>query len=110
MIVTRDTQLVRDPNLPPHLFVTSNGFRDQLREVAAVVPLAGGAAFSRCVECNESLSLVERDVARERVPPYVFESQKQFWACPSCHRFYWPATHHARMREELAAMGFQASA
>jgi len=109
MIVTRDTRLVRDPNLPPHLFVRADRFRDQLRELAAAVPLAGGEAFSRCVECNEPLASVEREAARERVPAYVFETQGRFWTCPSCHRFYWPATHHARMREELASLGFGAA-
>jgi hypothetical protein len=110
VIVTRDTRLVRDPNLPPHLFVRADRFRDQLREVAAAVPLAAGEAFSRCVECNEPLTSVGREAARERVPPYVFETQDRFWTCPSCHRFYWPATHHARMREELASLGLERSA
>jgi uncharacterized protein with PIN domain len=108
VIVTRDTRLVRDPNLPPHLFVRADRFRDQLREVAAAVPLAAGEAFSRCVECNEPLTSVGREAARERVPPYVFETQDRFWTCPSCHRFYWPATHHARMRDELASLDLKA--
>jgi uncharacterized protein with PIN domain len=105
MIVTRDTRLVRDPELPPHVFVTSDHFREQLREVAAAVPLVADAAFSRCVECNRPLADVARDDVRERVPPYVYETQTRFWTCPACHRVYWPATHHARMREELAALG-----
>jgi uncharacterized protein with PIN domain len=109
MIVTRDTRLVRDPELPPHVFVTSDHFREQLREVAAAVPLAAGAAFSRCVECNRPLADVARDAVRERVPPYVYETQPRFWTCPACRRVYWPATHHARMREELAALGIAAS-
>jgi uncharacterized protein with PIN domain len=109
MIVTRDTRLVRDPELPPHVFVTSDHFREQLREVAAAVPLAAGAAFSRCVECNRPLADVARDAVRERVPPYVYETQRRFWTCPACRRVYWPATHHARMREELAALGITAS-
>jgi uncharacterized protein with PIN domain len=69
MIVTRDTRLVRDPELPPHVFVTSDHFREQLREVAAAVPLAADAAFTRCVECNRPLADVARDAVRERVRP-----------------------------------------
>jgi hypothetical protein len=105
MILTRDTRLVRDPNLPPHVFVTSDHFRDQLRQVAAAVPLERGTAFSRCVECNRELVALERAAARDRVPPYVFETQPRFWTCPSCARPYWPATHQAHMRAELAALG-----
>ena len=105
LILTRDTQLVRDPNLPPHLFLRSDRFRDQLREVAATVPLARGASFTRCVECNAALRDVPRDSVQGRVPPYVLETQERFWTCPACHRVYWPATHHARMRAELVALG-----
>jgi len=42
------------------------------------------------------------------VPPYVYETQRRFWTCQGCHRVYWPVTHHARMREELAALGLAA--
>ncbi len=110
MILTRDTRLLRDAELPPHVFVRSDRFRDQLREVAAAVPLARDAAFTRCVECNEALEALARDVARDRVPPYVFETQDRFWTCPACRRVYWPATHHARMRDELAALGLESPA
>jgi uncharacterized protein with PIN domain len=104
-IVTRDTTLVRARHLPPYVFVTSDHFREQLRQVAAAVPLARGAAFTRCVECNHPLATIARDAVRERVPPYVFDTQHAFWTCPDCHRLYWPATHQARMRAELAALG-----
>lgn len=105
VILTRDTQLVRDPDLPQHVFVHSDHFREQLREVAAAVPLARAASFSRCVECNRPLEETDRDAVRQRVPPYVFATQARFWTCRGCERVFWPATHHARMRAELAALG-----
>ena len=49
---------------------------------------------------------VDRDFAA--APPYVLATQERFWTCPSCHRLYWPATHHARMREELSALSLEA--
>jgi len=106
-IVTRDTRLVRERNLPPHVFVRSDHFREQLREVSAAVALPRGAAFTRCVECNAPLAEVERAAVAERVPPYVFETQTRFHTCPECHRVYWPATHHERMRAEMAALGWE---
>jgi uncharacterized protein with PIN domain len=105
--VTRDTAVVRERHLPPLVFVTSDHFREQLRQVGAAVSLARGGAFTRCVECNDPLVTIAREAVRERVPPYVFETQHAFWTCPTCHRLYWPATHHARMRAELAAMGLE---
>lgn len=107
VLITRDTRLLRDPTLPPHVFVTQDRFRDQLREVAAAVPL-GGVPFSRCVECNRPLEDVPRERAEAAVPPYVFATAPRFQRCAGCGRFYWPATHHAHMRRELAALGLAA--
>ena len=109
-ILTRDTRLVRDPNLPPYVFVASHRFRDQLREVATAVPLVRGATFTRCVACNVALTSAAKQTVRDRVPPYVFETQDHFWTCASCHRIFWPATHLARMREELTALGLEVCA
>jgi uncharacterized protein with PIN domain len=107
LLVTRDTRLVRDPQLPPHVFVTTDRFRDQLRELAAHTPLAA-APFTRCLDCNRALEAVPRDAAAGRVPPYVLETAPRFHRCPACDRLYWPATHHAHMVRELAALGLAA--
>ena len=45
LLLTRDTRLLRDPDLPPYVFVASDHFRQQLRQVADAVPLGG--AFLR---------------------------------------------------------------
>lgn len=107
ILVTRDTRLVRERNLPPHVFVTADRFREQLAEVARVVPL-GGAFLGRCLECNRVLEAVAKTEVRDRVPPYVFATQDTFHRCPRCGRIYWPATHRARMAAELEALGLGA--
>jgi uncharacterized protein with PIN domain len=108
VLLTRDTRLLRDPHLPPHVFVRSDHFREQLREVAAAVPIGTGAAFSRCLECNRPLDEVPRESVRDRVPPFVFETQRQFHRCGRCGRLFWPATHRDHMRRELATVGLPA--
>ncbi len=105
LLLTRDTRLLRDPQLPPHLFVASDDFRAQLRQVAGELPIAPGTPFARCLDCNRLLEDVPRAEARDRVPPYVFATNDKFLACRSCHRLYWPATHRDHMRRELAALG-----
>jgi uncharacterized protein with PIN domain len=105
LLLTRDTRLVRDPDLPPHLFVTSDHFREQLREVAAAVPLAAGPFLTRCLGCNRPLDEVARESVRERVPPYVWDTASRFLRCARCDRLYWPATHREHMLRELAALG-----
>jgi uncharacterized protein len=105
LLLTRDTRLLRDPQLPPHLFITSDDFRAQLRQVAASVPIGTGAPFARCLDCNRVLEEVPRDSARDRVPAYVWDTTAHFLSCPHCHRLYWPATHRDHMRQELAGLG-----
>jgi len=107
LLVTRDTRLLRDPQLPSHVFITHDRFRDQLRELAAQVPLTVSAAvpFTRCLDCNRALEAVPRDAAAGRVPPYVLETAPRFHRCPGCGRLFWTATHHAHMTRELGALG-----
>jgi uncharacterized protein with PIN domain len=105
LLLTRDTRLCRDPELPPHVFIHSDHFREQLREVAAVVPLGGSAFLGRCLDCNRPLIPASRDEARERVPPYVAATQERFLGCSGCGRLYWGATHRAHMLDELATLG-----
>jgi uncharacterized protein with PIN domain len=101
LLLTRDTRLVRDPELPRFLFVRSDRFRDQLREVAAVVPLGGGF-LTRCLDCNRPLTAAG---PRADVPELVAASGAPLLRCPSCDRVYWHATHGEHMRAELAALG-----
>jgi uncharacterized protein with PIN domain len=105
LLLTRDTRLVRRRELPPHLFITSDHFRDQLREVAAAVPLGGCDRLHRCLDCNRVLAEIPRERARDRVPPFVWQTTERFLSCPRCRRLYWPATHRLHMMEELAALG-----
>ncbi|MFN8543098.1 MAG: Mut7-C RNAse domain-containing protein [Candidatus Binatia bacterium] len=110
LLLTRDTRLLRDPELPPHVFLRSDHFREQLREVAARVPLGTAALLTRCLDCNRPLEAAPRATAQDRVPPYVLETQARFQRCPGCGKLYWSATHRARMEQELLALGFARSA
>ncbi len=105
LLLTRDTRLTRARDLPPHVFVTSDHFRDQLRQVAAAVPLAGAGLLRRCLDCNRVLDELPRAEAQDRVPVFVWQTAERFFTCPRCRRVYWPATHRAHVVSELAALG-----
>jgi len=109
LLLTRDTRLVRDPDVPPHVFVTSDHFREQLAQVAAAVSL-GAAFLGRCLDCNRPLERAAKAAVRDRVPPYVFATQEVFHRCPRCGRLYWAATHRTRMLAELDALGLGGAA
>jgi len=109
VLLTRNTRLLRRRALPPHVFVHSDDFRLQLKQVVEACGLRVAPAFlARCVRCNTPIENLDRAAACTRVPEYVCETQTAFARCPSCGRIYWPATHVARMRRELARMGLQA--
>jgi uncharacterized protein with PIN domain len=106
LILTRDTLLVRRRRAREnHFFVRGDDYRDQVRQVVQAFAIDPFAHFlSRCLECNALLDDFARELAVERVPPYVFATQETFLACPVCGRLYWRGTHRARMFEELRQM------
>ena len=105
LILTRDRGL-KQKQPPPYLFIESDHYRDQLRQVVSQCGLKlGDDLFTRCIECNTLLQSKPRESLEKVVPPYVFSSQDKFFSCPTCRRVYWPATHHQRMLEELMKLG-----
>jgi uncharacterized protein len=105
LILTRDRGL-KQKQPPPYLFIESDHYRDQLRQVVSHCGLElGDELFTRCIECNTLLESRAKETLEKVVPPYVFSSQEKFFSCPTCRRVYWPATHHQRMLEELTKLG-----
>jgi uncharacterized protein len=104
LLLTRDTRLLRDPHLPPHVFIVSDHHREQLLQLAGVVSLGGGF-LGRCLDCNRALETVPREDVRGAVPAYVYGTQERFQRCPHCGHVYWAATHRDHMLAELGALG-----
>ncbi len=105
LILTRDGGL-KKKQPPNYIFIASNDYREQLRQVIRECGLSVGAApFTRCLECNAVLQPKTKDSVETLVPPYVFSTQEKFFWCPQCRRVYWPATHHQKMLEELKKIG-----
>lgn len=78
---------------------------DQLAEAITRFGLKPGAQ-ARCPEDNSVLEALPREEAQGRVPPYVFETQHEYRACPVCGRVYWKATHWEkidRVRRSLSS-------
>jgi uncharacterized protein len=104
LILTRDRRL-KQKQPPDFLFIESDHYREQLRQVIGACnldPLA--CAFSRCAECNAVLEPRAKKAVETLVPPYVFSTQERFFGCPKCGRIYWPATHHKRILEQLQSL------
>jgi len=99
ILLTRDKELagrVRDA-----VGIRSDDLDEQIREVAAVLPLRLIDPLSRCSLCNSVLLPVSRDAIEELVPVGVRSRHEEFWRCPSCHRVYWQGSHWDKMVERL---------
>ncbi len=102
IILTRDTLLVKRRWVREnHIFIESDRFREQLREVVSVLGVDEARFLTRCVRCNVILEDVEKEEVKEEVPPYVYSTQEAFSRCPVCRRIYWGGTHRDEMRKEL---------
>lgn len=104
-VLTRDRELADTTIAIEVLLVESDFIEEQLVQVVktfGLLPPPG--LFSRCLVCNVPLEGVSRGDVRDRVPPYVYETQERFVRCPECGRTYWPATHVERATEWLSGV------
>lgn len=107
IILTRDRSLHRKQP-PEFLFIESDDFRRQLRQVIETYELSWhNELFRRCLTCNSRLQPCAKDAVKASVPPYVFSTQEKFFWCARCRRIYWPATHHEKMLQELQRLGLR---
>lgn len=105
ILLTRDTELASRKGFRK-LLVRSNRLSEQLAQVIEAFSLrAHDRALSLCLICNEPLREVEKEAVRDRVPPYVFETQPLFYECPRCRKVYWAGTHLDHIRRELKRIG-----
>jgi uncharacterized protein with PIN domain len=105
ILLTRDQPLAFGGNEPPRLFIESDDFREQLRQVVETYRIdPSEAVFTRCINCNAVLESIPRGEARGKVPPYVFSTQNQFKRCPTCDKILWGGTHRSHMQDTLAGL------
>lgn len=95
VLLTRDRVLVlRAMKRDIEAFLV-NGEDDveQLGELAAALGLKLDPSSSRCPRCNGSLTQVDRDQVRDRVPEASLKAFDVFWVCGSCGGVYWRGSH-----------------
>jgi len=103
IMLTRDKRLKTAPDV---LFLDSNNFHEQLRQILARHPFdVFKNAFSRCSLCNTRLIEVDREIVRRRVPPFVYATNAKFSECPNCAHLYWGGTHPERIIREVRKIG-----
>jgi hypothetical protein len=106
ILLTRDTaimdrRVVTGGRLKAVLFQSEEP-EEQMRTLLARYDLMAQARpFTLCLEDNQPLVEKKPAEVRDRVPPYVFQTQNQYMECPLCRRVYWRGTHWAAMKKKL---------
>lgn len=105
VVLTRDTLLVRRRRLKGrYFFVESPVVAGQLRAVVERFGLDSTGFLTRCLRCNAPLERIGKELVKDRVPPYVYQTLDVFSFCPECERVYWAGTHRAEMEKEIERM------
>jgi len=107
ILLTR-TKRIRNMKIPKRcIFITSNHPFEQLREVILALDIEKEdiRPFSRCIQCNTSIRLVEKNAVRGKVPDYIWETQDTFHTCSHCRRIYWSGSHTQRSRDIINRLG-----
>jgi uncharacterized protein with PIN domain len=105
ILLTRDRHLARRQGLPQCLYIESDYYHEQVRQVFQAFHLAERLQpFSRCLRCNAPLGVIAKELVADRVPPYVYATQITFKYCGICDRVYWGGTHRDNMLRQLQAM------
>lgn len=102
ILLTSDRELLKHRQGNRRFLISSDLWQEQLCEVAESLEINLENIFTRCIECNSRLENVDRETVRDKVPPYVYETQWEFGKCPACGKVYWKGTHfeNARMLAE----------
>lgn len=105
IILTRDTRLILRKPCKEHIFVRSDYWREQLKQVYIEASLDLEAVLTLCSVCNISLEPVPKTSVENHVPVYVYNTEEKFSECPSCGRIFWAATHVGEIMKELKTLG-----
>ena len=106
VILTRDTQIMKRGIITSGRLkaIFIEGDKPELQMCQVIDSLNLGShfrPFTMCLECNQALLKRSKEQVKDRVPPYVFQTQNQYMECPGCHRIYWRGTHWQKMSEKL---------
>ena len=106
VILTRDTEIMKRRVVTSGrlraVLIDSEELECQMRQLIDTLDLKRQfRPFTLCLECNQLLAERSKEEVRDRVPPYVYQTQDQYMECPACHRIYWRGTHWVAMTQRL---------
>lgn len=102
ILLTKDTGLIQQAKDVQTLFLESEEWQDQIRQVIEHFNLREKAApHTRCIDCNEVLKNLPKKNAKNLVSAFVFDKADSFALCPDCGRVFWRGTHFRNMEGKI---------
>jgi uncharacterized protein with PIN domain len=105
-ILTRDRGILKRNEVTHGYWIRSTKVEEQVKEVIKRFDLQKEIKeFSRCIECNDLLKLIKKELIINQLPRKVAQSQNEFYQCPSCKRNFWKGTHYQKMLTFIWGLG-----
>ena len=105
ILLSRDRGLLKRKIVIHGHLVRSQQPEEQLAEIVNLYGLRDLLQpFSRCMQCNGLLALVEKSTILDRLEPLTRKYYKTFYLCPSCDKIYWSGSHKEGMDRILATL------
>jgi len=102
ILLTRDTELIEKAKGVETLFLESEEWREQIRQVLEIFNLWEKVdPHTRCIDCNMRLKNLAKKNAKNLVTPFVYRHADSFALCPGCGRVFWRGTHFKDMEFKI---------
>jgi hypothetical protein len=97
-ILTKDRELLKNNKITHGYWIRNEETEEQVKEVITRFDLKNDIReFTRCIECNNILEVIEKEKIKDRLPSKVKQWQNEFRYCKHCDKIYWKGTHYNRM-------------
>lgn len=105
IILTRDSRMSKYSGVRL-IHINTDFVEEQIKQILTELNIKPEEEklFSRCVICNEPLAGIEKKDVKDKVAPYVYETQEHFMKCQKCERIYWQGTHWASAKRLLSEL------
>ena len=100
IILSCDKLLLENRRVTNGFLVKSQKPEGQLKEVFDRFDLRKSVRpFTRCMECNSLLEVVEKETIIDLLEPRTREYYNHFSICPACRHIYWEGSHYENMKK-----------
>lgn len=105
VFITKSRKKNQKINPPNAFFMEESKLEDQLAILNYQFKIFENIELlSLCSLCNTTITPVEKETIKGKVPPAIWSSHDCFWVCTNCHRIYWKGGHIKRLIDKLRCL------